>query len=112
MMQIMVFRTPKERAMGLQHRPFIENDFLFVFPGVEGGDWFHSQNVPEPFEIAFADRKNIVIEVWHVSPPDGMVECPPRTAVAYEAKAGNMARWGILPGRKVAIPQLLTQLSR
>lgn len=90
--------------MGLQHRPYIENDFLFVFPGIEGGDWFHSRNVPEPFDIAFADSDGIVLGAWRIMPPEGVIECPPKTAVAYEAKAGNMAKWGILPGRKMATP--------
>lgn len=103
-MQIMVFKTPGERAMGLQHRPFIENDFLFVFPGIEAGDWFHSRNVPEPFDIAFADRDGKIIETWRITPPDGIIECPSGTAMVYEAKAGNMAKWGILPGRKMATP--------
>jgi uncharacterized membrane protein (UPF0127 family) len=102
-MRIMVFRTPEERAMGLQHRPYIENDMLFAFPGVDSGDWFHSQNVPEPFDIAFTDADGYVIELWRVVPPEEMVPCPPGTAVALEAKAGNMARWGIVPGRKVNV---------
>lgn len=112
-MRIMVFRTPGEKAMGLQHRPFIENDFLFVFPGMEEGDWFHSRNVPEPFEIAFVDRKGMVLEVWHVTPPNGVVQCPPGTVTAYEAKAGNMARWGIVAGSKFQTPiAVLTQPGR
>jgi uncharacterized membrane protein (UPF0127 family) len=101
-MRTLVFRTPGEKAMGLQHRPYIENDFLFVFPNVEEGDWFHSQNVPEPFDIAFADKRGLILELWRITPPEEVVECPPGTAVAYEAKAGNMARWGIVPGRKIA----------
>lgn len=97
----MVFRTPEEKAMGLQHRPYIENDFLFVFPDTREGGWFHSRNVPEPFDIAFTDADGTVIELWRVMPPEEMVQCPPGTAVALEAKAGNMARWGIVPGNRV-----------
>ncbi len=94
----MVFKTKAEQAMGLQHRPYIENDFLFVFPLVGGGDWFHSRNVPEPFDIAFADAGGNVISAYRMHPPGDMVECPEGTAVAYEAKAGNLARWGVAPG--------------
>lgn len=109
----MVFRTRKEKAMGLQRRPYIENDILFVFPDVEGGDWFHSRNVPEPFDIAFADEQGMVIDVRRVIPPDGLAECPENTSVVYEAKAGNMARWGILPGSMMATPiGVLTQPDR
>lgn len=87
--------------MGLQHRPYIENDILFAFPDVAAGDWFHSRNVPEPFDIAFADADGEVLELWRVVPQEEMVECPPGTAVALEARAGNMARWGIVPGRRL-----------
>lgn len=112
-MRIMVFRTREEKAMGLQRRPYIENDMLFVFPGIEGGDWFHSRNVPEPFDIAFADGDGRVLDVQRIVPPREMVECPPDTAVVYEAKAGNMARWGILPGSMMATPiGILTQPDR
>lgn len=93
--------------MGLQHRPYIEDDFLFAFPGVEEGDWFHSRNVAEPFDIAFADRRGVILDVWRVIPPKGLVECPPGTAIAYESKAGKMADWGILPGRKMAFEKSL-----
>lgn len=90
--------------MGLQHRRYIEHDFLFVFPDVQEGDWFHSRNVPEPFDIAFADEEDVVIDVQRITPPKEVIECPPGTAVVYEAKAGNMARWGILPGSQLRAP--------
>lgn len=89
--------------MGLQYRPYIENDILFAFPEMEGGDWFHSQNVPEPFDVAFVDADGAVLELWRVVPPEEMVQCPWGTAVVLEAKAGNMARWGIVPGRSVNV---------
>ncbi len=99
----MVFRTHSEQAMGLQHRPYIENDFLFVFPLVGAGDWFHSRNVPEPFDIAFGDDRGNILAAYLMTPPKDMIECPEGTTVVYEAKAGNLARWGIAPGAVFAL---------
>jgi uncharacterized membrane protein (UPF0127 family) len=97
-MRIVVFETPEEKAMGLQYKPFIEDQTLFVFPNVGYGDYFHSENVPEPFDIAFVDHRGTVIFTAVMHPPEDTVEVPRDAVMALEAKAGNMFGWGILPG--------------
>lgn len=97
-MLVVVFQTPAEKARGLQWRPVIEPNALFVFPEVGPGDVFHSQNVPEPFDIAFLDAGGRVLKRTLVKPPDGLVEAPEGTASALEAKAGRMEGWGMMEG--------------
>lgn len=98
-MQIVFLETPEARARGLQHRPFVEDGILFVFPNVRPGSFFHSQNVPEPFDIAFLSAELEVLAMWYVRPPMGLVQAPGRTAWAVEAKGGRLPAWGFWPGR-------------
>lgn len=89
--------------MGLQYKPFIEDETLWVFKQIGEGDYFHSENVPEPFDIAFIGFERQVIFVGRMTPPKDIVEVPKGTAMALESRAGNMARWGILPGARIAL---------
>lgn len=87
--------------VGLQYRREIESDTLFVFPGIGESDSFHSENVPEPFDIAFLDRYGNVLAVYRMTPTRDVVKTPERTDMALEAKAGELARWGIVNGAVV-----------
>lgn len=102
-MRIITLSTPYEKAQGLQHKRFIEDDTLWVFKGIGEGDSFHSQNVPEPFDIAFVSFEKEVIVVARMTPPGDVIEVPPGTVMAFESKAGNMARWGVVQGSVVGI---------
>jgi uncharacterized membrane protein (UPF0127 family) len=101
--RIITLRSPREKAIGLQFKPIIEDETLWVFRDVGAGDYFHSNNVPEPFDIAFVGRQREVILVALMVPPEDRIEVPEGAVMALESKAGNMARWGILPGVTVAI---------
>ncbi len=102
-MRIITFRTPYEKSVGLQHKPFVEDETLFVFPEVGHGDIFHSKNVPEPFDIAFVEECGRVIFVTRMYPEDDLIEAPEGTALALEAKAGRMAKWGVVSGSVVSV---------
>jgi uncharacterized membrane protein (UPF0127 family) len=88
---------------GLQYKPFIEDHTLWVFKDIGFGDYFHSQNVPEPFDIAFISEEGEVLLAGLMIPPDDLVQVPEGTAMAIESKAGNMARWGIVQGTVVTL---------
>lgn len=109
--RIIIFETIEERVVGLQHKRFIEEETLFVFPEIGPRESFHSQNVPEPFDIAFLDEEGRVLEAYRMTPPWDLVGTPERTALALEAKAGAFARWGIVNGSVVSIPMTRTQSS-
>lgn len=101
MIDIIVFKTPLEQARGLQYRE-IEDDTLFVFPGVREGTVFHSRNVQEPFEIAFITIDHYVLEVWTVVPQSQTIRAPKGTSMAVESKVGVMPRWGFMPGVNIS----------
>jgi uncharacterized membrane protein (UPF0127 family) len=103
--RIITFATVEERMIGLQYRRSIEADTLFVFPGIGSADSFHSENVPEPFDIAFLDRQGLVLAVYRMTPTKDVVETPKGTAVALESKAGELARWGVVNGAVVKLRQ-------
>lgn len=103
-MRIVIFETAAERMVGLQYRHVIEEQTLFVFPDILPRQSFHSENVPEPFDIAFLDRAGKVLQVNRMRPPKDLVDTPEETAVALEAKAGEFARWGIVNGAVVQLP--------
>lgn len=103
-MQVVMFETPTEQAEGLQHRPFIEPDTLFVFPHVRPGVVFHSRNVREPFDLAFLSFDNIVLEKRLIHPTEEVAVAPAGTWTAIEARAGWLDYWKFLPGYKVHIP--------
>jgi len=102
-MRIIVFETAEERAVGLQNRRYIEEETLFLFAEIGPGDTFHSQNVPEPFDLAFLDGGGRVLVVYGMRPPHDLVEAPPGAVRALEAKGGRMARWGIVNGSVVSV---------
>lgn len=103
-MQVVIYETSEERAQGLQHKPFIEPDTLFVFPDIHPGAIFHSRNVPEPFDLAFLSFDNRVLEKHRMIPMEAIAVAPQGTWTAIEAKAGSFDRWKFLPGYRVQVP--------
>lgn len=94
-MKIIVFRTREEQVVGLQFRPRIEDETIFVFPNVKPGTVFHSRNVSEPFDIAFLDKTYSVLKKETVTPEAETVAAPAGTAIAIEARAGLLDRHGV-----------------
>ena len=105
-MKIVVFNSARGRAQGLQHRPYIDGGTLFVFPEVTPGGFFHSRNVPEPFDIAFVSAELEVLSLWKVTPPNEIADAPPGAAIALEAKSGRLKEWGIRPGVRLPFDPL------
>lgn len=97
-MNIHVFETADEQAKGLQYLSEIDPNMLYVFPSVSEDVEFHSQNVPEPFDIAFLADNYFVLSLVRMNPTFDKVKAPAKSAMAVEAKAGNLARWGFYPG--------------
>jgi len=95
--------TPAEKMQGLQHLPWVPDQTIYVFPEVYVGDQFHSRNVAEPFDIAFIDANDRVIDLRRMYPPDDLVQAPEGSVTAIETKAGRCAIWGILPGTTFAL---------
>lgn len=94
-MRIIVFRSREEQVVGLQYRPRIEDETIFVFPDVNPGTVFHSRNVREPFDIAFLDKTYSVLVKETLTPEAGTVTAPAGTALAIEARAGVLSRHGV-----------------
>lgn len=101
-MRVHVFETLEAQAQGLQHLRAIDPETLYVFPVVSEDVEFHSRNVPEPFDIAFLTERYFVMAVVRMTPTADVVRVPAGASLAFEAKAGNLARWGITPGRIVS----------
>lgn len=97
-MNVLILETVDEQSTGLQYLDRIDPDFIYVFPGIPEGIEFHSMNVPEPFDIAFLTEWGFVLSVVRMRPTGDRVRAPKDTALAIEAKAGNLARWGFVPG--------------
>lgn len=98
-MKVVIFKTPEQKAKGLQHLIYVEPETLYVFENVTPGDQFHSRNVPEPFDIGFIDDDGVVLELWvHMQPPLARVTAPPGTAMAIEVKGGYAIEYGMKPG--------------
>lgn len=100
-MNIVTFDTWERQAEGLQHRNPIEEATIFVFPLVEHGMLFHSQNVLEPFDLAFLSPDHTVLFMKTITPPHEAVLAPEDSFMAIESKAGYLSRIGFLPGRRV-----------
>lgn len=100
-MRTIIFSTPEEQANGLQYRPVIEPDTLFVFPYIRGGSTFHSRNVRAPFDIAFVNHEMMILDQATMIPERAIRISPPGTYMALEAAAGQMAEWGFAPGVRV-----------
>lgn len=102
-MRIVTFETPQEKMHGLQHLYWIEDQTIYVFPHVYGGDIFHSRNVPEPFDIAFIGEDHKVLDLRTMYPEDDLAQAPEGSVMAIETKGGRCAVWGILPGSTFAL---------
>lgn len=103
-MQVVVFETATEQAEGLQHKPFIPPDTLYVFPNIKPNAVFHSRNVKEPFDLAFLSFDNIVLYKATVQPEDGIAVAPEGTWTAVEARAGWLDHWNFVQGYRVQVP--------
>lgn len=101
-MNVHVFETLDEQAEGLQHLGEIDPNTLYVFPAVSEGVEFHSRNVPEPFDIAFLTDGYFVLTLVRMNPTMDRVKAPAKSAMAVEAKAGNLSRWGFFPGNTMS----------
>ena len=99
-MELVVFDTPAQQANGLQHLLEIPADTLYVFPLIQPGSYFHSRNVPEPFDIAFLAEDLTVLEIWTVTPPREGVDVPQDAVTVVEAKAGTLEKAGFEAGKK------------
>ena len=97
-MNLVTFSTPAEKAAGLQHRPAIDPDTLWLFTGVAPGHTFHTRNVPETIDIAFLAEDMRVIKVLTVPPNRSGLVAPPGTVAALESASGIMALHGIEAG--------------
>lgn len=93
-MNVVTFDTPEQQAKGLQYLPEIPAGVLFVFPLVEPGTYFHSWNVPEPFDIAFLAEDFMVLAIDRITPPQDGMTAPAGTAMVVEAKAGMLRTVG------------------
>ncbi len=102
-MRVVFFETPEEQAEGLQHRPFIEPDTIFIFPLIKAGAVFHSRNVKEPFDLAFLGYDNTVLYLDTIKPEAGIAVAPQGTWTAVEARAGWLPRLGFVQGYQVRL---------
>lgn len=92
MIDIVVFKGPREQAQGLIGMKPIPDRTLFMFPGIRAGALFHSQGVLEPFDIAFVDRNGKTLKFKRVIPPHGIAIAPPGTDRVVETKAGAFVK--------------------
>ena len=96
-----IFETLEEQEEGLQHRPSIEADTVFVFPLIRAGALFHSRNVAEPFDLAFVSERGEVLLIRTLTPTEETMVAPEGTWMAMESKAGLLFRMGFQPGALV-----------
>lgn len=99
MIDIVLFKGPREQAKGLIGMSPIPDKTFFVFPGVRAGTLFHSQGVLEPFDIAFLDREGRILKMKRVIPSGGTAVAPHGTNRAVEAKAGTFQKLYGLAGQ-------------
>jgi uncharacterized membrane protein (UPF0127 family) len=100
-MRIEIFDTPQKQEEGLQYRPSIEGDTVFIFPLIAAGSLFHSRNVREPFDLAFISKEGEVLLVRTITPPEETMVAPEGTWMAMESEAGLLFRIGFKPGALV-----------
>lgn len=97
-MNWVLFDSIALQAQGLQHRSAIADETFFIFPYVERGTFFHSKNVPEPFDLAFLDKDHRIIFLKTIVPQEEIAWAPPAAFMAVESKAGFFARRGLKVG--------------
>lgn len=93
--------TPGKKAKGLQHMKPIPEKTLWSFPDIREGQVFHSQNVLEPFDIAFIDGDGKILLVETIIPQKAVIAAPKGAAIAIEAKEGELARIGFAEGNRI-----------
>lgn len=98
-MKTRIFESDAEIARGLQFMEPIPADTLFVFPGVPERAHFHSENVREPFDLAFVSEDDRVLYLQTLYPPYATATAPPGTAYAVESKEGVLRRRGLGIGK-------------
>lgn len=98
--------TPGKKAKGLQHMKPIPEKTVWSFLDVREGQVFHSQNVMEPFEIAFLDEVGRVLSLDTIVPQKAIIAAPKGAAMAVESKDGELTRIGLEVGRKVNVDLL------
>lgn len=98
--------TPGKKAQGLQHMKPIPDKTIWSFLDIREGQIFHSQNVHEPFEIAFLDRNGKVLTLSTVVPQAAVIAAPRGAAIAVEAKDGELSRIGFVVGTLVSVDYL------
>lgn len=99
-MKVVIFDTVEKQVQGLQHKTYVERNTLFIFPLIEQGVLFHSQNVPEDFDIAFLDKDFNILQQETLKPPTATTRAPAGTFMAMESRGGAMKAWGFVPGKK------------
>jgi uncharacterized membrane protein (UPF0127 family) len=95
-MNVKVLLTPEEKALGLQGLPRIPDDTIYVFVGPPVGGYFHSRNVPEPFDLAFLSSDRRVICRGFLTPPNDTAAVPVGAAYAIETKFGVLDQFIVL----------------
>jgi uncharacterized membrane protein (UPF0127 family) len=103
-MKVVVFETAAEKAEGLQWKPFVPPDTLYIFPDIKPTTVFHSQNVREPFDLAFLSFDNTVLYKATIQPQKEIAVAPAGTWTAVEARAGWLDHWGFIQGFRVQLP--------
>lgn len=98
--------TAYKKAKGLQHMKPIPEKTIWSFLDVQEGQIFHSQNVMEPFEIAFLDDAGNVLSLDTIVPQKAIIAAPKGAAMAVESKDGELSRIGFEAGRKVNVDLL------
>lgn len=99
-MRVVIFNSQDEQAIGLQFRRYIEPNTLFVFPFIREGTYFHSRNVPEPFDLAFLAPDRTVLSKSVIVPTEEIAWVPHGATMALEAKRGWLSAFGIEVGRR------------
>lgn len=105
-MKTRIFESEEEISRGLQFMEPIPADTLFVFPGVPERAHFHSENVREPFDLAFVSEDDRVLYLQTLYPPHATATAPAGTAYAVESKAGILTRRGLGAGNMLPMGAL------
>jgi uncharacterized membrane protein (UPF0127 family) len=92
-MYIKVLRTREEQDLGLQYLPRLPDNTIYIFIGPFLAGQFHSQNVPEPFDLIFLSAALKVMSRHRLDPPHHVVPGHFDAMYAVEAKAGLLDKF-------------------